>query len=89
MKTLGYQFATVAAAIAVAGLAGAAPAPACEAHQHQAADGTAATPIVIVQAPTDLSKASGERGPQTMRLDLMTDATGESGGHGTSTNEAR
>lgn len=64
-------FAAVAATIAAAGLASAAPASACEAH-HPAAIGAERSALDIKSQPSDLRKSPGERGPQTFRVDLET-----------------
>ncbi|WP_419695623.1 hypothetical protein ACN2CC_03715 [Mesorhizobium muleiense] len=71
-----YLLATVAAtAIAAVAVASTAPASACEAggkHHHPAASGTDEPVLDIKSAPADLSKTLGDRGPQTMRVDLET-----------------
>ena len=61
----------LAAAIAVIGLTGAAPASACEAHR-QASNGTEHAAHDVKSVPSYLPKALGERGPQTLRVDLET-----------------
>ena len=61
----------LAAAIAVIGLTGAAPASACEAHR-PASKGTEHAAHDVKSAPSYLPKALGERGPQTLRVDLET-----------------
>ena len=61
----------LAAAIAVIGLTGAAPASACEAHR-QASNGTEHAAHDVKSAPSYLPKALGERAPQTLRVDLET-----------------
>ena len=61
----------LAAAIAALGLTGAAPASACEAHR-PASKGTEHAAHDVKSAPSYLPKALGERGPQTLRVDLET-----------------
>jgi hypothetical protein len=58
----------LAAAIAAVGLASAASA--CEAHHP--ANGTEQTALDVRGAPSDLPRALGERGLQTLRVDLET-----------------
>ena len=82
MNACKYLLTTMASAatMAVVGLTIAAPAFACEAggkHHHPAATGIDEAGIHIESAPADLPKALGERGPQTMRVDLEAiEATG-------------
>lgn len=59
----------LSAAIAAVGLTSAASASACEAH-HSAANGTVQTALDIRNAPPDWPKPLGERGLQTVRVDL-------------------
>ena len=61
----------LAAAIAAVGLASAASASACEAH-NPAANGTEQTALAAKSAPSNLPKALGERGPQSLRVDPET-----------------
>ena len=82
MNACKYLLTTMASAatMAVVGLTIAAPAFACEAggkHHHPAATGIDEAALHIESAPADLPKALGERGPQTMRVDLEAiEATG-------------
>ena len=82
MNACKYLLTTMASAatMAVVGLTIAAPAFACEAggkHHHPATAGIDEAALHIESAPADLPKALGERGPQTMRVDLDTvEATG-------------
>ena len=61
----------LAAAIAAVGLASATPTSACEAHR-PASTGTERAAHDVKSAPSYLPKALGERGPQTLRVDLET-----------------
>ncbi len=81
MNARKYLLATIAAAaMAAVGLTGAGPASACEVggqHHHSTAIANERA-LDINSTPADLPKALGERGPQTMRVDLeTTEATGE------------
>ena len=61
----------LAATVAALGLTGAASASACEAHR-QASNGTEHAAHDVKSVPPDLPKTIGERGPQTLRVDLET-----------------
>lgn len=74
----------LAAAIAAVGLASAAPASACEAH-HPAATEQAA--LDVKSAPSEMPKARGERGPQSLRVDLETVEAASTLEEGTSYNQ--
>ena len=81
MNARKYLLATVAAAaMAAVGLTSAGPASACEAggqHHHPAENADEAA-LDTESALGDFPKVLGERGPQTMRVDLETvEATGK------------
>ena len=81
MNIRRYLLATIAvAAMAAVGLTSAGPGSACEAGgQHHHATAIADDPAVdIASTPADLPEALGERGLQTLRVDLETiEAGGE------------
>lgn len=78
MNVRKYLLATIAA-MAVVGLTSAGPASACEAGGQHHSSAIADEPVLDINStPADLPKALGERGPQSMRVDLeTTEATGE------------
>lgn len=61
----------IIAGLAIAGIL-ASPALGAGSHEHPAENGTPEAPLDIVRAPMDLPSSIGERGPQTLKVDLET-----------------